>query len=218
MKQYDLYIFDFDMTLFDSFAGVRDAYRKAFSAVGIPLDESMCSQYIRESIDQTFARYSDSPCRFREFVSAFINESQRSMTRNTTIFPESSEVIKTLFRKEKHLCIASSKTEDRIVAILEKHQLLKYFEHIIGYERTLSPKPSPYCLEWCISQYDIPLERICYVGDGAKDMLAAKAAGIDGIQICREDTEDVSSTISIRDLRELLQCYRREDWKIEKGK
>ena len=207
MKQYDLYIFDFDMTLFDSFAGVRNAYRKAFSAVGIPLDESMCSQYIKESIDQTFARYSDSPCMFREFVSAFISESQRSMVNNTTIFPESSEVIKALFKGEKHLCIASGKTEERIIAILEKHQLLGYFEHIIGYERMLFPKPSPYCLNWCISKYDIPLERICYIGDSEKDMLAAEAAGIDGIHICREGDGDVSGKTVIKDLRELLRHH-----------
>ena len=212
MKQYDLYIFDFDMTLFDSFAGVRKAYCKAFDAVGIPLDESMCVQYVKESIDQTFARFSNSPCKFREFVSAFIKESQISMASNTTIFSESGEVIKTLFRKEKHLCIASCKMEERIIAILEKHQLSRYFEYIIGYEHTLFPKPSPYCLECCISHYDIPLERICYVGDGVKDMIAAKAAGIDGIHICRDGIEDGSCTVSIRDLGELLQCYKREDW------
>ena len=204
MKDYSLYIFDFDMTLFDTMKGVRRCYRKAFQTVGFPFDESMCPVYVRESIDHTFERFSNAPCKRREFVSAFIRESESSMLNNTTIFPETEQVIKALMLRGKRLCIASGKNEGRIKAILKDYGLCGAFEHAIGYERTLEPKPSPYCLNYIISKYDIPKERICYVGDATNDMLAAKNAGIDGIYIPRGNPDDAPCAFKIDSLRDLL--------------
>lgn len=204
MKDYSLYIFDFDMTLFDSMKGVRRCYKKAFAAVGLPFDEEMCSVYVRESIDQTFARYSNAPCKRREFITAFMLESEFCMLDNTTIFPETEHVIKSLMLRGKRLCIASGKGEERIRTILSNYQLGGAFEHIIGFERMLEPKPSPYCLNYIMSQYDLPKEKVCYVGDAMNDMLAAKNAGIDGIYIPRGNTDDAPCIARIDSLKELL--------------
>lgn len=204
MKDYDLYIFDFDMTLFDSMKGVKRSYGKAFQTVGFPFDEKMCQIYIRESLDQTFARFSDSPCKKREFVSAFILESELSMIGNITIFPETEHVVKSLMLRGKRLCIASGKTEERITTILKNHQMFGAFEFIVGYEKTLEPKPSPYILNYIISKYNIPRDRICYVGDARNDMLAAKAAEIDGIYIPRGNPDDAPYAYRIGSLTELL--------------
>ena len=204
MKEYRLYIFDFDMTLFDSMKGVKRCYKKAFQAVGFPFDESKCQMYIRESLDHTFERFSNAPCKKREFVSVFIRESENSMTKNTTIFPETEHVIKALMLKGKRLCIASGKSESRIKSILKEYGLCGAFEHIIGYERTMEPKPSPYSLNHLISKYDIPREEICYVGDAMNDMLAAKNADIDGIYIPRGNPDDPPCAYRIETLRDLL--------------
>ena len=204
MKDYRLYIFDFDMTLFDSMKGVKRCYRKAFQAVGFPFDERKCQTYIRESLDHTFERFSNAPCKRREFVSAFVRESESCMVKNTTIFPETESVIKALMLRGKRLCIASGKSEDRIKSILKEYGLCGAFEHVIGYERTLEPKPSPYCLDHLMSKYDIPKEEVCYVGDGMNDMLAARNAGIDGIYIPRGNPDDAPCTFRIESLKELL--------------
>lgn len=204
MKDYDLYIFDFDMTLFDSMEGVRRCYRKAFASVGLPFDESMCNVYIRESIEHTFARFSNAPCKRREFIAAFIMESECCMMKNTKIFPETELVIKTLMLRGKKLCIASGKTEERIRQILHNYGLTGAFDHILGFERMAEQKPSPYCLNWIMSQYEIPKDRVCYVGDARNDMLAAVNAGVDGIYIPRGNLEDAPCVERIDNLTELL--------------
>ena len=204
MKDYSLYIFDFDMTLFDSMKGVKRCYKKAFQAVGFPFDENMCQTYVRESIDHTFERFSKAPCKRREFISAFIRESEASMLHNTTIFPETEQVIKALMLRGKRLCIASGKTEERIKSILKNYGLCGAFEHVIGYERMMEPKPSPYCLNYLMSKYDIPKERVCYVGDAKNDMLAAQNAGIDGIYIPRGNPDDAPCAFRIDSLKDLL--------------
>lgn len=204
MKDYSLYIFDFDMTLFDTMKGVKRCYRKAFQAVGFPFDENKCQMYIRESIDHTFERFSNAPCKRREFVMAFLRESEQSMMNNTTIFPETDQVIKALMLRGKRLCIASGKSEERIKSILRNYGLCGAFEHVIGYERTLEPKPSSYCLDQIIAKYDIPKDRICYVGDAMNDMLAARNAGIDGIYIPRGNPDDAPCAFRIESLKDLL--------------
>lgn len=204
MKVYSLYIFDFDMTLFDTMKGVKRCYRKAFQAVGFPFDENKCQMYIRESIDHTFERFSNAPCKRREFVMAFLRESEQSMMNNTTIFPETDQVIKALMLRGKRLCIASGKSEERIKSILRNYGLCGAFEHVIGYERTLEPKPSSYCLDQIIAKYDIPKDRICYVGDAMNDMLAARNAGIDGIYIPRGNPDDAPCAFRIESLKDLL--------------
>ena len=204
MKDYRLYIFDFDMTLFDSMKGVKRCYRKAFQAVGFPFDERKCQIYIRESLDHTFERFSNAPCKRREFVAAFVRESESCMVKNTTIFPETESVIKALMLRGKRLCIASGKSEDRIKSILKEYGLCGAFEHVIGYERTMEPKPSPYCLDYLMSKYDIPMEEVCYVGDAMNDMLAAQNAGIDGIYIPRGNPDDAPCAYRIESLRDLL--------------
>ena len=204
MKDYRLYIFDFDMTLFDSMKGVKRCYRKAFQAVGFPFDERKCQVYIRESLDHTFERFSNAPCKRREFVAAFVRESESCMVKNTTIFPETESVIKALMLRGKRLCIASGKSEDRIKSILKEYGLCGAFEHVIGYERTLEPKPSPYCLNYLMSKYEIPKEDVCYVGDAMNDMLAAENAGIDGIYIPRGNPDDAPYAFRIETLRDIL--------------
>lgn len=204
MKDYSLYIFDFDMTLFDTMKGVKRCYRKSFEAVGLPFDEKMCQVYVRESIDHTFARFSDAPCKKREFVMAFILESEKCMLNSTVIYPETDRVIKALMLRGKRLCIVSGKEECRIELILKNHGLRGAFEHIVGYEHTVEPKPSPYAINQVISEYDISREKICYVGDALNDMLAAQNAGIDGIYVPRDNPDDAPCTARIKDLTELL--------------
>ena len=66
------------------------------------------------------------------------------------------------------------------------------------------PKPSPYCLDYLMSKYDIPKEDVCYVGDAMNDMLAAQNAGIDGIYIPRGNPDDAPCAFRIESLRDLL--------------
>ena len=62
-----------------------------------------------------------------------------------------------------------------------------------------TPKPSPYCLEYLMSKYDIPKEEVCYVGDAMNDMLAARNAGIDGIYISGDNHLSWTVEVSCHD-------------------
>jgi phosphoglycolate phosphatase len=206
MREYSLYIFDFDMTLYDSLRSVRLCYRKAFAAAGLPFDPKMTTVYIREALDQTFARFSDSANQWDLFKNAFILESEQLMGGYVRMYPETDAVIHTLKLRGKSLCIVSGKLEDRIRSILRRDGLETCFDHIIGFENMKEPKPSPYGIDWTLAQYNgrFSKSETCYVGDAQKDMLSAQAAGVDGIYIPRGNPDGAPCVQRISSLTELL--------------
>lgn len=205
MREYEAYIFDFDMTLFNSLKGVELAYAKAFRAIGAPFNAAECSKYVQEPLDATADRFARSETEKRRFIDSFIAESRASMASRTDPYPETKEVISTLHSRGKGLSIASGKMRERIVAILLRHGLLERFDSIVGYDDVKNHKPAPDGILRSIKEYPwLEKKDICYVGDSPGDMFAAEAAGIDGIYIPRGNAVECPYTFMIQDLRALM--------------
>lgn len=205
MREYEAYIFDFDMTLFDSLKGVELAYAEAFRSAGIPFRVSDCRRYVQEPLDATADRFFGSEAEKKRFIDAFIAESGSTMVSVTEPYPETEEVIRALHSRGKGLSIASGKKRERITAILLKHGLLDKFDSIVGYDDVKRQKPAPDGLLLARREYSWIRDRdICYVGDSQGDMLAAEAAGMDGIYIPRGPPADCPYKYMIKDLRALM--------------
>lgn len=205
MREYEAYIFDFDMTLFDSLKGVELAYAEAFRSAGIPFCVSDCRKYVQEPLDATAGRFFTSEAEKRAFMDAFIAESGSSMVSVTEPYPETGEVIRALYDRGKALSIVSGKKRERITAILLRYGLLNKFDVIVGYDDVKRQKPAPDGLLLVRGEYPrIGDTDMCYVGDSPGDMLAAEAAGMDGIYIPRGPPADCPYTYMIRDLRDLM--------------
>ncbi len=205
MREYEAYIFDFDMTLFNSLKGVELAYAKAFRSIGIPFNVADCRRYVQEPLDVTADRFVRSEAEKKRFIDSFIAESRASMASRTDPYPETEEVIGTLHSRGKGLSIASGKMRERIVAILLKHGLLERFDRIVGYDDVKNHKPAPDGLLNALNEYPwLEKKDVCYVGDSPGDMFAAEAAGIDGIYVPRGPVAECPYTFMIRDLRDLM--------------
>ncbi len=205
MREYEAYIFDFDMTLFNSLKGVELAYAKAFRSIGVPFNVADCRRYVQEPLDVTADRFVRSEAEKKRFIDSFIAESRASMASRTDPYPETEEVIGTLHSRGKGLSIASGKMRERIVAILLKHGLLERFDRIVGYDDVKNHKPAPDGLLNALNEYPwLEKKDVCYVGDSPGDMFAAEAAGIDGIYVPRGPVAECPYTFMIRDLRDLM--------------
>ncbi|MDD4185647.1 MAG: HAD family hydrolase [Candidatus Methanomethylophilaceae archaeon] len=205
MREYEAYIFDFDMTLFNSLKGVELAYAKAFRSIGVPFNVADCRRYVQEPLDVTADRFVRSEAEKKRFIDSFIAESRASMASRTDPYPETEEVIGTLHSRGKGLSIASGKMRERIVAILLKHGLLERFDRIVGYDDVKNHKPAPDGLLNALNEYPwLEKKDVCYVGDSPGDMFAAEGAGIDGIYVPRGPVAECPYTFMIRDLRDLM--------------
>ncbi|MFO7836706.1 MAG: HAD hydrolase-like protein [Candidatus Thorarchaeota archaeon] len=162
-------IFDFDGTLADSMPflqkiGVKlmqeyfdlskaEATRRYRSTTGLPYEQ------------QIEMNFPDSPQNNQA-----IEEFERKKIQNIfeqDLFPDASDTVKTLHKKNFDLFVSSSTFESTIVEYFQRKSLLKYFKEIMGYRRGFE-KGADHFMH-VESQYDISLDEIVFIGDSLKD-------------------------------------------------
>lgn len=195
MKEYSNYIFDFDYTLFDTSKGMNACYKKAFSSIGYKYKDNELDLYVKESLEETFKRYSQDQNLFPIFEKIFLRTSKECMNNLSVPYSETIDVLKILKSLNKKLFIVTGKPRERVIEILKKYKCTGLFSGIIGYGDYKLPKPSPESLNKCIQSYGLSKANSVYVGDSSYDITAANKAGIDGILICRNSEQEGISTL-----------------------
>jgi phosphoglycolate phosphatase len=94
----------------------------------------------------------------------------------TTIYPGVTETLERLNRYKK--AVISNKREALSARILEKLDLAKFLDIIVGSDSTPERKPSPVPVQYVLSQVGVKPEEAVIVGDSNYDIEAGKAAGI----------------------------------------
>lgn len=165
-------IFDFDFTLADSSKGVigcinyavkklgftRFSDEKIKKTIGLTLKQSFTSLVGKEHLDKT-----------EKFEYYFIEKADEIMTEFTELFMETSSVIRLLHSEGIKLAIVSTKFRYRIIEILERENLLEFFEVIIGGEDVQEHKPDPRGLLEAIKKLNLSISQTIYVGDSLTD-------------------------------------------------
>lgn len=206
MKGYDLYLFDFDNTLFDTRAGIEAILRAALPAIGIEYDPSRFNDYLGLSMDDLFDRNAIDPACYEEFKEKFFEVVRSDAYRGAKPFPDAERTLRELKARGKRIGIVSGKMRYKIENLLADCGLSDMPEIIIGWDETVRHKPYPDPIALGFSYFDIPKERTLYVGDSSSDSDASAAFGIDCAIVDRGD--DVSGTLDctyrISSLEELL--------------
>lgn len=179
-------IFDFDFTLADSSKGVigcinyavkklgftQFSDEKIKKTIGLTLKQSFMSLVGKEHLDKT-----------EKFKYYFIEKADEIMTDFTELFMETSSVIRLLHSKGIKLGIVSTKFRYRIIEILERENLLEFFEVIIGGEDVQERKPDPKGLLEAIKKLNLAISQTIYVGDSLTDAETAYRAGVSFIAV-----------------------------------
>jgi phosphoglycolate phosphatase len=105
------------------------------------------------------------------------------MSDFTELFIETLSVIKLLHSKGIKLGIVSTKFRYRIMDILEREELLDFFDVIIGGEDVREHKPDPKGLLEAIKKLNLSISQIIYVGDSLTDAETAFRASIPFIAV-----------------------------------
>jgi phosphoglycolate phosphatase len=91
--------------------------------------------------------------------------------------------LKTLQENGFKMAIITNKPYQFIEPILEKLELLEYFEFYIGGDSLEQKKPEPEPLFYVCSKLGIEPSKSLMIGDSKNDILAARAAKIDSIAV-----------------------------------
>jgi phosphoglycolate phosphatase len=174
-------IFDFDYTLADSSQGCVECVNFAFREMGLAAhsDETIC-RTIGLSLRETFVTLvgDRDVARGDEFVSLFLKRADQVMVDHTVMYESAHATITALRESGLRLGIVSTKYRHRIEHVLERENLRRLFDVVIGGEDVDEHKPHPAGLLEAIKRLECSRMSTVYVGDSVVDAEVAKRAAV----------------------------------------
>lgn len=207
MRDYDLYLFDFDNTLFDTFYGMDVILSRALPAANIRYEKGMFSQLVGLDLEQIFYRLEGDPALFDSYMSEAMAVVNSDTYLNAAPFPDTAETLKGLREMGKRVGIVSGKMHYKIDRLLSVYGLESYVEHIVGYDDTEYHKPNPEPLLKSLEHFGVSKDKVLFIGDSSNDSGCAHSCGVDCAIVRRpyfEDCHQVPYTYRIDSLTEVL--------------
>lgn len=207
MKDYDVYLFDFDGTLVDSSASFYPVFRAGFAAIGIfDVSDEECDEFMHHNLSHDALSKGATKEQIPTFIQAVLDALDApEVIGATTAFPGAFEVVKQLLSKGKRVGIVSSNTQKHIRLVLNHLGIGDIFETYTGsdtYKRT-KPAPDPILIA-CQRMGVTPSEKVVYVGDSLQDVQAGRAAGVSTLLIDRKNAHPKQKGIRIETLNTLV--------------
>lgn len=206
MKDYELYIFDFDGTLVDSETSLFPVFQAAFADIGRETTPADVSKYIhislQETMDMTHVPEDQRPIFMASITRHLDDPESIAMIR---FFPDAREVVEELLRRGKKVAIGSNNVVKHMELVLEGLGGKELFMDIVGSDSVVHPKPAPDIVLKASADLGLPCgKRVAYIGDSLQDAVTGLAAGGDGILVDRNNAYPEFEGIKISSLKELL--------------
>ena len=208
MKQFLLYLFDFDETLFDTLPSSKYVFKKAYENIGININVNDVIGWTREPIPDSYQRMGAPKEKFVSFmndIEKYVN-SQESVNL-TEIYPDTYDTILDLKMVEADVGIVTSNNAPHVRDVLKKFDMQTgFFDVIVGNQEAPTPKPDPEPILKALEMIKYQGDKldVCYVGDSINDCLAAINAGIVPILLDRLDEYRDTPYLRIKSLKDLL--------------
>lgn len=181
MRKYEVLLFDFDGTLFDTWPAIYEAYLVTYMHFN-PGKRTGHIAKIRN-------RHGDYATTFKEVFQVPESDKQIEEYLHNTylacamkfplLFKGVSEVIDLLEEEGYRWGIVSNKKQESIKKILACSVLSKNHECLVCEEDVIHKKPHPEPLLKACNILAIPPGQALYIGDAVTDIEAANAAGMD---------------------------------------
>lgn len=187
IKEFDVFLFDFDGTLFDTYESSIYVFEEAYRRIGVSINREDILGYTREPIPVSYKRLMGSMDGYESFI-ASIDELVFSdkVTEMSEIYSDSQSVIEYLKSQNKKIGIVTSNSKEHVLDVLSKYGLEHSFDIIVGNREAPNPKPSPEPILKALELLNFnALDKVAYIGDSLNDMIAAERAKIKPILLDR---------------------------------
>lgn len=208
INDYELFLFDFDGTLFDIYESSVYVFEEAFRRIGVNIDKKDVLAYTREPIRDTYRKLVGSMDEYPSFIDS-INELvfSQKVVDMAEIYEDTARILKFLKEKNKLIGIVTSNAKDHLIDVLKRFDLENIFDVIIGNKEESEPKPSPKPILKALETLNyLNKEKVVYIGDSLNDVLAAYNADIDGVLLDRlGEFSNIREFKVIRSLDEIIR-------------
>ena len=209
MQKFQLYLFDFDGTLFDTLPSSKYVFKMAYKNIGYECNEEEVLGFTREPIPNSYARLGAPQEKFDAFmkdIDKYVNS--KESVDLTDIFDDTYDTIIDLRMDEADLGIVTSNNVPHVRDVLKKFDMQSgFFNVLVGNQEAPNPKPSPEPILKALEMigYKGDKKDVCYVGDSINDCLSAVKAGIVPILLDRDNEYSNSPYLTIKSLTDLLK-------------
>lgn len=184
-RDVDAVVFDLDGTLLDSERAIVNAASAAFDDVGAEVTELMVADQLGAPLEELYAIFigDGDDARMRRFITRYIERHDEHPDRFPPPLPGVSEALRALGEARMPLAVATTKPSARAVSQLEGAGIAQHFKHIQGTDPGMKPKPAPDVVIAACAALGVAASRAIMVGDTARDVKAAQAAGAHAIVV-----------------------------------
>lgn len=173
-------LFDFDGTIADSFEAILAIANRVATEFGLqPASESDIEYYRNLSTRQVIQQAKVSPIQLPRILRRVRLELQQEIQHVQPI-PGIKEALAHLRQRGYHLAILTSNSEANVAAFLANHDLADRFDFIYS---KVSIFGKARTLRRCLRLQQLNPDRTLYVGDEARDIDAARQAGVGAIAV-----------------------------------
>jgi phosphoglycolate phosphatase len=177
-RRFDLIVFDWDGTLFDSTMLIVRCIQAACRDINVPVPTDEAAAYViglglHDALQHAVpglpqARYPELGQRYRQHYMA---------SRDALVlFPGTLDMLQTLKNRQHLLAVATGKNRSGLDDALKHSQLHGMFDGTRTADETAS-KPHPLMLQELMLQFNVPPDRTLMIGDTTHDLQLAINAG-----------------------------------------
>lgn len=209
MHKFQLYLFDFDGTLFDTLPSSKYVFKMAYQNIGIDINEEDILGFTREPIPNSYQRINAPKEKFVSFmkdIDKYVNS--KESVDLIDIYYDTYDTIIDLRMDEATLGIVTSNNVPHVRDVLKKFDMQHdFFSVLVGNQEEKEPKPSPLPILKALELlgYQGDKNDVCYVGDSLNDCIAASNANVVPILLDRDNEYQNSPYIRISSLQDLLK-------------
>lgn len=174
-------IFDFDGTLCETAPGVIKSAKYALEAFGysVPEDDKELEFFIGPPLLVTFQeRYGADAQTALELVKKYRERYTNQGVYESDLYDGIDGLLASLKKDGLKIGIASSKPQKYIETLLERFNVMKYFDSVCGVSFTADCESKASIISRCMAALGVQPEEVFMVGDKRYDIEGAKANGI----------------------------------------
>jgi phosphoglycolate phosphatase len=178
MKTVRLLIFDLDGTLVNTLDDIAASLNYTLARLGRqPLPADTVRQYVGDGITMLLVRALGGRRELLDDAVALYKDHQReNLVVRTHLYPGVRETLEHF--RGVSMGVVTNKAREFSAPLLERLDVLRYFETVIGADSGLPLKPAPDAFLKLMKDAGARPEETAVVGDGTTDIRAGKAAGI----------------------------------------
>ena len=191
MEKYDIYLFDFDGTLFNTLPALKMVFKNSYKEYGVDVSDEECLQFSREPLPDSYQRKGLKMDVFWDFVKVinfYLNGEESA--RLTETYDDTEIFHQYVLDHDIKMGVVTSNNIPHVKDIYRVKNIdCSNFVVFVGNQEAPTPKPDPEPINKALElmNYQGDLKKVVYIGDSLYDCLAATRAGISTYLLDRDN-------------------------------